>query len=206
MFTCRGAGWGEVFMVSLTTAFLIWRRSQKNTQPFFFFMLSYHTAGHRRGVSAPGVNADAPPSPAAVTVGSFDFVSLHAPYNKLVQKGFARLVDGNNFFFVFFCHGTTVTRISCQQQQQQQNEHLSNPFVCGVPGILFHAHPTACTHACSACCDSPYYTRPAPTHARPSLFTPQASVGWRCPFFFLHSTPAFPSRQSVSTGRAISFY
>eukprot|EP00903_Cladosiphon_okamuranus_P006122 g6026.t1 len=26
-----------------------------------------------------------------VTVGSFDFVSLHAPYNKLVQKGFARM-------------------------------------------------------------------------------------------------------------------
>ncbi|CAB1102703.1 unnamed protein product [Ectocarpus sp. CCAP 1310/34] len=29
--------------------------------------------------------------PATVTVDSFDFVSLHAPYNKLVQKGFARM-------------------------------------------------------------------------------------------------------------------
>ncbi|CAM9604663.1 unnamed protein product [Pylaiella littoralis] len=45
----------------------------------------------RRGASAQGANGDAPPSPAAVTVGSFDFVSLHAPYNKLVQKGFARM-------------------------------------------------------------------------------------------------------------------
>ncbi|CAM9992785.1 unnamed protein product [Scytosiphon promiscuus] len=36
-------------------------------------------------------NGDQLPAPPSVTVDSFDFLSLHAPYNKLVQKGFARM-------------------------------------------------------------------------------------------------------------------
>ena len=40
-----------------------------------------------------GTNNDAPPA-ASLTLESFDFVSLHSPYNKLVQKGLARC-DGD---------------------------------------------------------------------------------------------------------------
>ncbi|CAM9280946.1 unnamed protein product, partial [Ectocarpus sp. 8 AP-2014] len=50
-------------------------------------------AARQERLAASGVtqSGGATTPPAAVTVDSFDFVSLHAPYNKLVQKGFARM-------------------------------------------------------------------------------------------------------------------
>ncbi|CAN0099318.1 unnamed protein product [Ectocarpus sp. 6 AP-2014] len=53
-------------------------------------------AARQERLAASGVtqSGGATTPPAAVTVDSFDFVSLHAPYNKLVQKGFARSAEG----------------------------------------------------------------------------------------------------------------
>lgn len=57
------------------------------------------SSGRREGIAAAsesqrpqqGTNGGTTPaSPVPLTVESFDYISLHSPYNKLVQKGFAR--------------------------------------------------------------------------------------------------------------------
>lgn len=81
---------------------------------FSFLLLCPLSAGRRKAV----MGAD---SSEAVSVRSFDYVSLHSPYNKLVQKGFTRFVlllplvlhSSSPCRCARTIHSTVSTRSSC---------------------------------------------------------------------------------------------